>query len=342
MKNLYKAVALVLLPIVTQAQTVSQLPSGTKENYVNYRDASISDEFNSKKLDNKKWARRNTGNETTTPYINDKSLVQMEKEGRVQYVSIKAERKDDEYRTAGIVSAATGYYGFYVTRFRYRGVDTPEVKKKRTVWHPSIWGARLDNVEGKNRTSCPPDFWLELDFMEWKNGSNGWGSHTNARMLDSKGKRRNIIPAKHEKAEMKDHADITDDRWQTIGLEYSPEHLKLWLWEDGQWKEYGDRVVNFVEDNNKVPESKYTQSSIGKKSRTPVFWILGNIVARYIYRQIQEGKNQRTSEDMSFDIDFFRYYRHIEAVDMDWAWENDQPTGSKQILKDESKLIPTK
>jgi len=326
----------------TLAQTPEQLPAGTRENYVTYKDMSITDEFNGSSLDTGKWGRRNTGNSTTEGFTNDASLLKMESQTQngtqVKYVSVKGKVDNGTIKTTGIVSKASGYYGFYVTRFRYRGLNTAETASNRTIWHPSIWGGRLDNIAGVTRSTCPANFWVELDLMEWDNASNGWGSHTNARMTDSHGVRRNIIG--DEKAKVKDDVDIIDDRWQTVGYEYSPNHLKLWKWSDGQWVLYSDRTVNFVNDDETVPESKYTIGTIGKKSRNPVFWLLGNIVANFVLDKINNGTNTKTMDDVAFDIDFFRYYRHTSAETLDWPWENELKNGGGTIQKDFSAINP--
>lgn len=325
-----------------KAQTSAELPSGTKENYLDYRDASISDEFNDPTLDTNKWGRRNSGNATTRTFDKDPDLLKMESEPigggqSVKYVSIKATANDGPIRTTGIVSKASGFYGFYVTKFRYRGLDTPEVRADETIWHPAIWGGRLDNIDdGAPKQTAGVDFWLELDFMEWDNLRNGWGSHTNARLKDSEGVRRNITP--DEKAKMKDHVDVVEADWQTVGIEYSPDHLKLWKWNGTTWTLLSDRTVSFIDDNITTPENGYTVSTIGKKSRSPVFWLLGNIVANFILTRVNDGTNTKTMADMSFDIDYFRYYRHTASENLNWRWENQLANGSNEIMRFDSEL----
>lgn len=324
-------------------QTAGQLPAGTRENYVTYRDFSISDEFNSSSLDTTKWGRRNT-KPTVQEFHTDPSLVVMEQEtvgqDTVNYVSIKATGDDPDpnsanpIRTAGIVSRATGFYGFYALRFRYRGFDTPEVAQNRSIWHPAVWGARNDSVAEFNRSNAPSGSWLEIDFVEWENHANAWSSDAPAYITDSNGVERKVVTQGPgaEKAIMRDAVHELSSDWQTVGLEYSPDHLKLWQWENDEWTHFGDRVVEFVPDDPVVPESQYTIDTIGDAVRTPKFWILGNIVAGFVYDQIVDGTNNREIHDMDFDIDYFRYYRHVDAVDMDWKWEYELSNGGESPL----------
>ncbi|MEH0152711.1 hypothetical protein V6R21_01120 [Limibacter armeniacum] len=328
-----------ILPFAS-AQTAMQLPKKVSKHYVDYLDNSISDEFDGAKLDTEKWTRRDTGGPVITNFSKDESLVKMESEKsdngkETHYVSIKGVASDGPLRTAGIVSKASGYYGFYVVRFRYRGFDTPDVKEKGSVWHPSVWSALTNHNDDLKKTASPKN-WLEIDFMEWENGANGWSSDAPARLVDSKGVKRKVVTHGQgaEKGIMKGVTQKYDSEWQTIGLEYAPEHLKLWQWADGKWTHIGDRVVAFVEEDTANPESSYTLNTIGDKARQPSFWVLGNIIARYIQKRIDEGTNTHTINDLALDFDFFRYYRHKSAEHLDWAWENEKPNGGGKIKKD--------
>ncbi|WP_144057929.1 hypothetical protein [Novipirellula maiorica] len=208
-------------------------------------------------------------------------------------------------------------------------MDSPEVRKKKTIWHPSVWSGILDNTEGVKRRSTNSPFWLEIDFMEWETQSGGWSCDAPARLVDSKGVKRKVVTKGPglEKAIVKDEVPIHDDRWQIVGLEYTPEHLKLWRWDDGNWESFSDRHVTFVKDDSVTPESKYTIETIGRKSAQPCFWLLGNVVSRYLIPSIEEGTVKHSMDDMSFDVDYFRYYRHKSVKDADWPWENQLPNG---------------
>lgn len=317
----------------TWGQSVSELPNKLGRQYVDQVDPSISDEFNAGELDTEKWGRRNT-RVGVAEHINDQSLVVMESEqadgaGEAQYLSIKATAKNGPPRTAGIVSRASGYFGFYVVKFRYRGLDAPEVVKKKSIWHPSVWCAVTTPIEGMKRVIPHQGTWVEIDLMEWETFPHAWSSDAPARLIDSMGKRRKVITkgSGAEKAIMKDKVPIHDDRWQTIGLEYTPEYLKLWTWENGRWKYYSDREVTFIADDPQKPESKYTINTIGKSAGEPAFWILGNVISPYLVPRIKAGTIKQTMDDMSFDIDYFRYYRHNSVEDADWKWEKQLPNG---------------
>lgn len=334
----------VFLTSYSHAQTAAQLPLGTRENYVAYTDNSVSDEFNAGVLDTTKWGRRNTKS-TVSEHYNDPTLVVMEQETQggesVQYVSIKGtgdnpdQSSSNPIRTAGIVSRATGFYGFYSLRFRFRGFDTPEVAQNGTIWHPAVWGARNDSIDGVNRSNAPADAWTEIDFVEWENGPNGWSSDAPARFRDSDNVVRKVITSgpDAEKASMhKGPIQEYSSDWQTVGLEYSPDHLKLWKWDSDQWSHFGERVVDFVPDDPVTPENSFTLNTIADSARSPQFWILGSVVGDWIVDRIVNGTNNHEIHDMAFDVDFFRYYRHVTAEDMDWAWENELPSGGGSPL----------
>lgn len=129
--------------VATSATAEIGLPNGLDSSYAERPDPSISDEFNAASLDDRKWGRRNT-RQGVAEHIDDKSLVVMESEksdnlASTGYVSMKSTARNGPPRTAGIVSRATGYFGFYEVRFRYRGLGAPDVVAKKTIWHPSVW-----------------------------------------------------------------------------------------------------------------------------------------------------------------------------------------------------------
>ena len=350
MKNSIKIlVAFLSIWQVSNAQTPQQLPENGNQ-YETYRDNSISDEFNSEKLNTNKWGRRNTGGASIENYVADKSLVVMEKETNkgvtTKFVSIKGTTEKGSPKTAGLVSNASAFYGFYTVKFRFRGFDTEDVKEKSSVWHPSVWSAIGNYTGGKKKSSVKNSaFWTEIDFMEWENKANGWSSDAPSRIRDSKGKKRKVVTQGKgaEKAIMtKGPFQTYDPVWQTIGLEYTPEYIKLWEWKNGEWVHMGKRVVKFVEESEANPERKYTISTIGKKARQPMFWYLGNIVAKHVLAKVEKGTNTYTMNDLSVDFDFFRYYRHKSTRDIDWNWENGVKQGGGKIKKDFSPIQATK
>ncbi len=321
-KLLLSALALAVVAESVTAQTVADLPQEISKNYQQTMDMSISDEFNTPDVDWTKWARRNTGGAYVENYVKDKSLVVMEseKEGdkTTNFLSVKGLSSDGKIRTGGVVSLGTGYFGFYVLRFRFRGLMDENGKPKMTIWHPSVWGGVMDNVAEQDLKCTRSGYWLELDFMEW-NPSGGWGSHTNARFHDMTGKSR--IINKGEKAAMLDAEKKGFDKWVTIGMEYTDEFIKLWNWDDKsqKWSEGGDRVVKFVDIDKSNPEASYTLGTIGRESKQPVFWLVGNVVSRFLYKRIEDGTIKHSMDDMAADYDLFRYYPHNSIKDEDWS-----------------------
>lgn len=307
------------------AQEVASLPKDVAKNYLSQYDDAISDEFNGSDVDWSKWGRRNTGGAYIEKHVDDTSLVVMESEGKgkakTNYVSIKGIASDGDIRTAGIVTRTTGYYGFYTLRFRFQGLSSEEVKTKKTIWHPSVWGAVMSNTEGSKLKCASGGYWLELDFMEWNPAAAGWGSHTNARFVDKTGKSRIINEKKGEKAAMKDSVRENMDQWTTIGMEYTPKYIRIWQWDDKaqSWTMISDRDVTFVPIDLENPEASYTKSTIGDKSQQPHFWIVGNVVSRYLYPRIANGTVTHTMYDMAVDYDFFRYYPQVDIAKKKWS-----------------------
>lgn len=329
----------------TNAQTPQQLPEKGNQ-YETYRDNSVSDEFNGKELNTKKWGRRSSGGYPVSDHYKDESLVGMKQEldgngKQLRFVSIIGTTENGKPKTAGLVSRASGYYGFYVVKFRFKGFDTEDVKRNGTVWHPSVWSGIQGHLADEKKSSVvKKDFWLEIDFMEWETNDNGWSSDAPARIKDSKGVKRKVITKGKglEKGIMKGPETNTSEEWQTIGLEYTPEYLKIWGWNNGKWEHIGDRVVSFIEEDKLVPEKSYTINTIGKSARTPCFWLLGNVVSRYLLPSIDNGTVKRTMNDMTVDFDFFRYYRHKSTKNIDWPWENGVKSGGGKVKKDSSKI----
>ena len=260
-------------------------------------------------------------------YIDDKSLVMMESERgsngeTTKYISMKGIGEDGPIRTAGIVSNYATHYGFYVVKFRFRGLDTEDVATNKTIWHPSVWSGKTNHVMDRKRAISATNSkeWTEIDFMEWSTSANSWDSDAPSRFTDSKGVARKVTTQGEdmEKAVMRSAHDKVDSNWHTIGLEYTPEILKLWRWEDNQWVHIGDRVVTFVDDDTSNPESQYTRSTISKKARSPQFWVLGNVVSRYLYPAIEAGTTKYSKKNMAVDFDYFRYYPHEATKSMNW------------------------
>lgn len=316
-------VAMTLLTATTVSAATPNigLPKQISNSYTKEVDPAISDEFNSKKLDASKWGRRNTGGIYIEKYVNDKSLVKMGSDADgTSYVSMIGTASDGKIRTGGIVSKSTGHFGFYVVRFRFEGLNSEGVTKNKTIWHPSVWGASRSNIAESDMVVANNGNWLELDFMEWYTPSNGWAAHTVARFVDKNGKSRMVSSKDNEKARMTEAQIEEYSEWATIGLEYTPDYLKMWRWVDGKWSEMEGNVVRFVDIDPSNPAASYTLTTIGRDSATPTFWIIGNVVSRFLYAKIKDGSVVHTMEDMRADFDMFRYYPHKSVENKHWSW----------------------
>lgn len=310
------------ITIAGEQPSPASLPNGRGVNYSSVVDYSISDEFDAESVDWSKWGRRNT--KGLGDFIDDESLVVMEREKGANYLSIKATAKGGGLpRTAGLVSRSTGYFGLYTLRFRLRGLDQNAIGDKRyTIWHPSVWCAKESYIKGAKRGIDSPNEWLEIDFMEWETQHNGWACDAPAYFIDSSGKERKVVTkgAGIEKAILTDAIKHIDGEWCTVVLEYTPEYLRIWEWRDGKLVDLNKHDVNFVEHNTAKPEECFSTQSISKRVAQPSFWILGNLVSPHLYERLDDPKY--TKYDMSMDIDFFRYYPHKSVEDRDWSWRN--------------------
>lgn len=312
--------------VVANAQSPKDLPAAVAKSYSKQIDAAVSDEFNGKKLDWSKWGRRNTGGYMVERYVDDKSLVVMESESnggeRVEYVSVKATTKDGKPRTAGIVTKTTGYFGFYVVKFRINGLGEDVLKDNKTIWHPSVWSGINSNIAESTKKVKNSGNWLEIDLMEWETGHNGWSCDAPARFVPSGGgKSRKVVTSGkgQEKAVLTNTIKHTDGAWATVGFEYSPDYLRIWEWRDGKWVDLNVRDVRFVDEDMARPELSYTPSTIGRAAAQPCFWLLGNVVSRYLYKGIEDGTCKYYMGDHSVDFDYFRYYPHKSVESAEWS-----------------------
>ncbi|MFI3285868.1 MAG: hypothetical protein R3Y08_04365 [Rikenellaceae bacterium] len=331
MKRCLLFIALLGICNFATAQLPSELPTSSKRIYSKRPDCRISDEFNDGEINWSKWNRRMDGGVAIEDYVTDGSLVVLESEmdgdQEVNYVSMKALTRDGKPRTAGIVGETSAHFGFYVVRFRFRGLDSADVKANKTIWHPSVWSSvfthqtfdRAAKISGENRN------WLEIDLLEWETGFNTWSCDAPARFVDSKGEMRRAIRSgeEMEKAMIKEcDQDRVHEEWVTLGLEYSDTHMKLWEWIDSRWVDISDREVKIIDDNVESPESSFTPSSLARSVCKPMYWILGGVVSRFLYPEIQDGTTTYSMADAHFDYDFFRYYPLKSIEKEHWAWRN--------------------
>ncbi|MFI3277431.1 MAG: hypothetical protein SNH13_02790 [Rikenellaceae bacterium] len=317
-------VALLAVSISISASANDILPvkltSFTSEvKYASKPDYSISDEFDSDAKYEQKWKRRILPTKVGKSVDqNDPSLVTFESDNDVKYISFKGVADDDKgknIRTSGIISQKTAYGGFYVTRFRILGLDTEKCKTHGTIWHPSIWCAKwgkdYDTSNFKKNES-----WLEIDFIEWEGKS--WSCDAPARFLFSNGvmgkvNDRDKVDFGAIKASVldeKDNLNRDHTQWTTLGLEYNSKFIKIWEYKDGKWINISSRTVDFVDENPNRLEDSFRQASLGKSAYKPVIWVLGNVTSPWMLGRLTGDNDAKrpSCEDMSIDIDFFRYY----------------------------------
>lgn len=240
---------------------------------------------------------------------------------QVEYVSVKATVKDGEPRTAGIVTKSAGYFGFYVVKFRINGLGEDALKDNKTIWHPSVWSGINSNIAESKKRVKHTGSWLEIDLMEWETGHNGWSCDAPARFVASDGKSRKVVTSGkgQEKAVLTNTVKHIDGEWATVGFEYSPDYLRIWEWKDGKWNDMNIRDVRFVDENKERAELSYTPSTIGRSAAQPCFWLLGNVVSRYLYKGIEDGSCKYYRGDHSIDFDYFRYYPHKSVEKTQWS-----------------------
>ncbi len=325
MKREILSVALIAAVSMAIAQSPSDLPTAVAKSYSTKIDAKVSDEFNGTKLDWSKWGRRNTGGYMVEKYVDDKSLVVMESDTkggeRVEYVSVKATTKDGAPRTAGIVTKSAGYFGFYVVKFRINGLGEDVLKDNKTIWHPSVWSGINSNIAESTKRVKHTGNWIEIDLMEWETSHNGWACDAPARFVPKEGKSRKVVTSGkgQEKAVLTKAIKHKDGEWATVGFEYSPDYLRIWEWRDGKWVDLNIQDVRFVDDNKDDPALSYTPTTIGRSAAQPCFWLLGNVVSRYLYKSIEDGSCKFHKGDHSIDFDYFRYYPHKSVENTKWS-----------------------
>lgn len=269
--KLIKNVWLLVILFFVDSICAQTPPKQFKETYSNKIDWKVSDNFTF--LDTSKWTYRKpdrlTGNSKKYVKIIDSS-----------YVSIQCDVS--EKKGGGISGLNYVRFGFFVTKFRIRGIETNGPKSHT---HPAILGYRNNmGVENKN-APVEGDDWMELDWVEYY----AW-SKQNCWDIDAP---PNLDKKRHKEliSVMLDHDVKTKfGDWETVGLEYHPKYMQAWEFVDGQWKKLG----------RKVPAGdKQTTSVMKKTCMQNMYWIISN---GYF------GHKKGTDNDSWFDIDYFHFY----------------------------------
>ena len=252
------------LVTIVSAHGQKNPPKQVRYLYSNKVDRNISDDFNSIDWTNKWTWRRGMG---------DSSQVQIVMQTDT-FVSIKGNAATK--LGAGLSSLHTTKYGFYVTKWRLRGIKDGV----KTPWHPSIWAA-VDNFGVRNYKLDPKPYQrLEIDFMEafWV---PNWSSH----VICWEGNKTKVHYPRPKSPQM------PTKEWSVLGFEYTPEYIAFWEFKDNDWQFI--QSVPFTEGKTVIGKQ------INYGYRQKVYWILSNI---YI-------KNKETaSPDTYLDVDYFYYY----------------------------------
>lgn len=256
----------------------------------------VSDDFNGSEVNFNQWSYRN-GNKSLD-WGTDASSVYIEAEGDVSWVSMKGIRQTvsvggetEQGLGSGLVSNVPTQYGFYILKWRMKGQEYES--GGGAGWHPSVWGSRC-NFAYSPQGDCVQGLSdrIELDFMEGFE-SNSTPYFTNHVLLwgpSSNNPDKNLL---------KNKTFIwPTDNWKTIGLEYTPEYIRLWELNDGDWE---IENTNYFTSNPTVEDV-----SINDNFRTPVYWIMSN--------KVTTNPNVSVGADSWLQIDLFYHYAYAENI----------------------------
>lgn len=231
----------------------------------------ISDDFST--LDKNKWTYRR----------NDRIIGDSEKYVNIideSYVSIMCDVSDK--KGGGISGKQFARFGFYITKFRIRGI---EENGEKSHTHPAIWAYR-NNMGVENKTApIDGNDWIEIDWVEYYawSAKNCWDIDAPPNL---NGKRY-----KNLKSVMLEHNQKTAfGIWEVVGLEYHPNYLQAWEYSDGKWRKLGKKIPA---GNNQ------TRDMMKKSCFQNVYWILSNG-----YFGHKEGSNKNSW----LDVDFFYHF----------------------------------
>lgn len=279
---------LLFLPLSAFSET---LPAQLAQRYSDL-DLTISDEFNTLNLDHEKWTYRTRNGDdwgVGKPFVN---IIAQE---NISFLSLRGILSDE--KGSGISTKSEAHFGFYSIRWRTINI-TPD---KHTPWHPAIWMAPQNFASGENQRSLKKEYQrtLEIDLIEywyqpvWHSQSIPWPKETQRGREASSQKLRPEL------------TDFPNGKWQTHGLEYTPDYLQLWQELNGEWKPIGQRILF-----NDKPNSK---TSLHREHATPGYWVISN---KYHFENIKNNWAFRNGMDLAkfrmadswLHLDFFRYH----------------------------------
>ncbi|MEM8945896.1 MAG: hypothetical protein AAGD11_12030 [Planctomycetota bacterium] len=305
-------------------------------------DPSISDEFNAPTLDTAKWGYR-----TESASANWKSSnVTIENNGFDQYVNLlgESDRSPDASgvitgtgSSSGIYNRNQASYGFYTTRWRVEGIS-PDHK---SIWHPAIWKAGVQPTTGWPSGGLPKDS-IELDFVEFNQSRTlniEW--HSQAVAWDYLGGSE-FDQQRFQNSDWS--GDFADSFWNTHGLEYHPDYIQLWDFDEREdvWAKRGPEIT--ISDAPTNMEA----FNINRDLAHPGYWILSNYDffdllnnqwLPFHGRPINDTDNFLLS-DSELQVDHFRYYPLFDGLKGDFnsddkvdgldflLWQSDPNVGS--------------
>lgn len=239
--------------------------------YKQYIDWNISDNFST--LNRSKWTFRRpdrlTGDSEKYVSIVDKS-----------YLSIQCDVSDK--KGGGISGLNYCRFGFFVTKFRIRGIETNGPKSHT---HPAIWGYR-NNMGVENRNApVEGDDWMELDWVEYYAWSkqNCWDIDAPPNLNTKRHKELISVMLEHDVKTQFGH-------WEVVGLEFNPGYMQAWEFVNGEWQKLGRKVLSGNEQSRDVMKKTCFQN---------MHWIISN---GYF------GHKNGSDKDSWLDVDYFHYY----------------------------------
>ncbi|WP_366182547.1 hypothetical protein [Flavobacterium ovatum] len=299
----------LVFAFISVTAIAQDIPNELKSIYNAKADAKYSDEFNGNRKENSfdtnKWHYR----ESTKEGLGQGANFVQEKDGSLICYGHKELKKG-----GAIISNNYFQYGFYAFKWKTTGI----YENKRNAWHPSFWGS-LDDTRGNKvpGTNGNGDSWMEIDVMEFSTGgeeATDWSTDAPCYIWNDSLKKRIKVndPIGRDfgwkKAIMIDgHKDSYKgevigikgfDQWQTLGMEYHPDYMQMWMLDGNQWVEIGNKVTFTTDD------TPPTLRTVPKYAVKPLYWYLGTLFFTYGKTAIREDQITNSS----CEVDWFHFH----------------------------------
>lgn len=308
----------LVMNVADRTSLAQNPPANISHLYEKEIDESVSDDFDARDLNEDKWGYR-----TEEPAGNWlASNVSIERDGDATYLNLlgRWNRSTNPNgiivgtgSSSGIYTRQTAGFGFYTTRWRVEGINPTQ----RSSWHPAIWKANAKPINGWVKSDLPTDQ-IELDFIEffqWRDETILWHSQAIEWVSTPKGRRQTRF--QHNQWS----GDFLDSYWNTHGLEYHPEYIQLWEFDEAssRWTKRGSAVT--------ISPAKTDQQrfNINKESAHEGHWIISNYDyfnktnehwGKLFGRPISSDDNFLES-DSSLKVDHFRFYPLVQSSKAD-------------------------